>query len=59
MSDDTREMFIRPVIAGLEFTVLGELFLQVIHGFILFPDSDMLYEALCRGCMEAIARLMA
>jgi hypothetical protein len=46
MIDDTRKMFNRPVIVSLGFTVLGELFLLVIHGIILFPDGNIFYKAL-------------
>jgi hypothetical protein len=43
---DTREMFIRPLIISLLFTVVGEFLLLVIYGIILFPDGNMIYKVL-------------
>ena len=43
---DTREMFIRPLIISLLFTVVGEFLLLVIYGILLFPDGNMIYKVL-------------
>jgi len=44
--EDTRKLFIRPLIISLFFAVVGEFLLLVIYGIILFPDGNMIYKVL-------------
>ena len=44
--EDTRKLFIRPLIISLFFAVAGELLLLVIYGIILFPGGNMIYKVL-------------
>ena len=44
--EDTRKLFIRPLIVSLGFSVIGEFLLLILYGIILFPDGNMIYKIL-------------
>ncbi len=44
--EDTRKMFLRPVIVSLGFSVIGEFLLLIIYGILLFPGGNMVYKVL-------------
>ena len=44
--EDTRKLFIRPLIISLFFAVVGEFLLLVIYGIMLFPEGDMIYKVM-------------
>ena len=46
IAEDSRKVYIRPLIASLFFAVAGEFLLLVIYGIILFPEGNLLYKAL-------------
>lgn len=40
--EDTRKMFLRPLILSLGFSVIGEFLLLIIYGILLFSIGGML-----------------